>query len=71
MWDATDFTENRDRLLPGQIATAFFMQVLAQANSERLLSGGQITVEGTLIEAWEDQKSFNPKAGIMQVSTAE
>jgi len=47
------------------------MQVLAQANSERLLSGGQITVEGTLIEAWEDQKSFNPKAGIMQVSTAE
>ena len=29
VWDATTFTKNRDRLLAGDIATAFFAEVLA------------------------------------------
>jgi transposase len=29
VWDATTFTKNRDRLLDGDIATAFFAEVLA------------------------------------------
>ncbi|MDH5347584.1 MAG: transposase, partial [Nitrospira sp.] len=33
VWDGTVFTKNRDRLLAGQIATAFFEQVLAQAKT--------------------------------------
>ena len=36
----------------GEVATAFFEQVLAQANSQRLLSDEHFTVDGTLIEAW-------------------
>jgi len=61
VWDVTVFTKNRDRLLAGQIATAFFEQVLAQAKTHRLLSDEHFTVDGTLIEAWAGQKSFKPK----------
>ena len=62
VWDVTVFTKNRDRLLEGEIATAFFEQVLAQAQAQRLLSDEHFTVDGTLIEAWAGQKSFTKKA---------
>ena len=61
VWDVTVFTKNRDRLLAGQVATAFFEQVLAQATSHRLLSDEHFTVDGTRIEAWAGQKSFKQK----------
>jgi len=61
VWDVTVFTKNRDRLLAGEVATAFFEQVLAQAKAHRLLSDEHFTVDGTLIEAWAGQKSFKPK----------
>ena len=35
IWDATTFTKNRDRLLEGDIATAFFAEVLAEAKARR------------------------------------
>lgn len=38
VWDATTFTKNRDRLLAGDIADAFFAEVLAAINAEVLLS---------------------------------
>ena len=63
VWDVTVFTKNRDRLLAGEVATAFFEQVLAQARAQRLLSDEHFTVDGTLIEAWAGQKSFKPKSG--------
>lgn len=62
VWDVTVFTKNRDRLLEGEIATAFFEQVLAQARAQRLLSDEHFTVDGTLIEAWAGPKSFQKKA---------
>lgn len=62
VWDVTVFTKNRDRLLEGAVATAFFEQVLAQAKAQRLLSDEHFTVDGTLIEAWAGQKSFKKKA---------
>jgi len=68
VWDVTVFTKNRDRLLAGQIATAFFEQVLAQAKTHRLLSDEHFTVDGTLIEAWAGQKSFKPKAAVAPAS---
>jgi transposase len=58
VWDATTFTKNRDRLLDGDIAEAFFQEVLAEANAARLLSDDHFTVDGTLLEAWASQKSF-------------
>jgi len=60
VWVPTVFTKNRDRLLNGNIAEAFFNQVLAMANDHQLLSQEHFTVDGTLIEAWASQKSFRP-----------
>ena len=62
VWDVTVFTKNRDRVLEGEVATAFFEQVLAQAKAHRLLSDEHFTVDGTLIEAWAGQKSFQQTA---------
>src|SRR5213593_4815392 len=61
IWDATVFTKNRERLLRGDIARAFFDRVLAQAQARQLLSTEHFTVDGTLIEAWASLKSFKPK----------
>lgn len=63
VWDVTVFTKNRDRLLEGEVASAFFEQVLAQARAARLLSAEHFTVDGTLIEAWASHKSFKRKGG--------
>src|SRR5712671_7912904 len=38
VWDVTVFTKNRQRLLDGHIAEAFFAAVLAQAEEQKLLS---------------------------------
>ena len=61
IWDATTFTKNRDRLLDGDIADAFFAEVLAAIKQEGLLSDEHFTVDGTLLEAWASHKSFKPK----------
>jgi transposase len=63
VWDATTFTKNRDRLLDGDIADAFFAEVLTAIKAEGLLSDEHFTVDGTLLEAWASQKSFKPKGG--------
>ena len=61
VWDPTTFTKNRERLLAGDVAQAFFEQVLAQARARQLLSDEHFPVDGTLIEAWAGQKSFTSK----------
>ena len=61
IWDATTFTKNRDRLLDGDIADAFFAEVLAAIKADGLLSDEHFTVDGTLLEAWASHKSFKPK----------
>jgi transposase len=61
MWDATTFTKNRDRLLAGDIADAFFAEVVAAIQADGLMSDEHFTVDGTLLEAWASQKSFKPK----------
>jgi transposase len=63
VWSATTFTKNRDRLLDGDIAAAFFEAVLIQAEAKQLLSNDHFTVDGTLLEAWASQKSFQRKEG--------
>src|SRR4030095_8429707 len=60
IWDATVFTKNRQRLLEGDIARAFFDRVVAQARQRGLLSDEHFTVDGTLVEAWASLKSFKP-----------
>ena len=61
IWDPTVFTKNRDRLLNQDIARSFFRRVVARA--EGLMSDEHFTVDGTLIEAWASQKSFQRKDG--------
>jgi len=61
VWDETVFTKNRDRLLDGKIAELFFDQVLAQAEEHQLLSDEHFTVDGTMIEAWANRRSFQEK----------
>ena len=61
IWDATVFTKNRDRLLEGDVANAFFAEVLAAIKQDGLLSDEHFTVDGTLLEAWASPKSFKPK----------
>jgi transposase len=63
VWDHSVFTKNRDRLLEGDIARAFFDEVLEQARKKSLLSNEHFTVDGTLLKAWASQKSLKPKDG--------
>jgi transposase len=58
VWDATVFSKNRDRLLEGEIARAFFGAVLNKLREGGLLSDEHFSVDGTLIEAWASEKSF-------------
>ncbi len=60
IWVPTVFTKNRDRLLDGNIADAFFNAVLKRADTHALLSHEHFTVDGTLLEAWASHKSFRP-----------
>lgn len=61
VWSPTTFTKNRDRLLDGDIAAAFFDAILIHADTAHLLSHEHFTVDGTLLEAWASQKSFRPR----------
>ena len=61
VWHPTVFTKNRDRLLEGAVAEEFFSLIVHQARQKRLLSDEHFTVDGTLVEAWAGQKSFQTK----------
>jgi transposase len=61
VWDVTVFTKNRDRLLDGDVAREFLLQVVSQAQAQDLTSDEHFTVDGTLVEAWASLKSFQPK----------
>jgi transposase len=61
VWDASTFSKNRDRLLKGNIADAFFEQVRAQAERHGLVSNEHFTVDGTLVEAAASLKSFKKR----------
>ncbi len=63
VWDATTFTKNRDRLLEADVAKEFLAQVVARARAQDLTSDEHFTVDGTLLEAWASQKSFQAKEG--------
>lgn len=63
VWVPTVFSKNRERLLDGDIAERFFGGVLKQAREADLLSDEHFSVDGTLIEAWASQKSFQRKEG--------
>jgi len=63
IWVPTVFSKNRDRLLEGAVAQAFFEAVLEKIRQRGLVSDEHFSVDGTLLEAWASQKSFQKKGG--------
>src|SRR5580704_8689196 len=61
IWDVTVFTKNRERLLRGVVAERLLLAVVEQAHAQRLLSEEHFTVDGTLIQAWANRRSFREK----------
>src|SRR4029450_3186039 len=61
VWNHAVFSKNRERLLNQEVAQEFFRRVVAEAKPH--LSDEHFTVDGTLIEAWASQKSFQKKDG--------
>jgi hypothetical protein len=61
IWAPTVFSKNRDRLLNQEIARSFFRRAVERAHG--LMSDEHFTVDGTLIEAWASEKSFQRKDG--------
>src|SRR6202140_5135967 len=49
IWDVTVFTKNRERLLKGDIAQAFFQKVINGARAHPLVSEEHFWVDGTLM----------------------
>jgi len=63
IWVPTVFSKNRDRLLEADVAQAFFAAVLGKIRQRGWLSDEHFSVDGTLLEAWASQKSFQKKDG--------
>jgi transposase len=62
VWHPTSFTQNRERLLEGEVAEAFFLAVKKQAGAGKLLSREHFSLDGTLVEAAASLKSFRPRS---------
>ena len=61
IWDVTVFTKNRERLLRGEVAERLLLAVVEQAHARQLLSEEHFTIDGTLIQAWANRRSFKEK----------
>jgi transposase len=61
IWDVTVFTKNRERLMKGEVSERLLLAVLDQARAAELLSEEHFTVDGTLIQAWANRRSFREK----------
>jgi transposase len=61
VWVPTVFSKNRERLMNGDVAEKFFAEVLRRAETAGLTSDEHFSVDGTPIEAWASQKSFQRK----------
>src|SRR6195256_3363403 len=61
VWDVTVFTKNRERLMRGEVSERLLESVVEQARGGGLLSEEHFTVDGTLIQAWANRRSFRPK----------
>src|SRR4030088_2951840 len=61
IWDATVFTKNRERLMKGEVGERLVLAVAERAHAHRLLSEEHFTVDGTLIQAWVNRRSFHEK----------
>ena len=61
VWDVSVFSKNRERLLAVDIAGEFLQAIVGQLRSRGWLSDEHFSVDGTLLEAWASEKSFQRK----------
>ena len=61
VWNHSNFSKNRDRLLSINVDELFFEAIKQQAASHQLLSREHFSLDGTLLEACAGIKSFKPK----------
>jgi transposase len=59
VWNHAVFSKNRERLLNQEMAQLFFRRVKEQGSG--WMSDEHFTVDGTLLQAWASQKSFQRK----------
>lgn len=64
VWNHSTFSKNRDRLLARGILSSVLSSVIDQAREASLLSEDHFTVDGTLIQAWASQKSYQRRDGV-------
>lgn len=57
-FDRSTFSKNRDRLMDGDIARAFFQEVVVEVKERGLMSEEHFTVDGSQLEAWASHKSY-------------
>ena len=57
VWHPTTFSKNRDLLLEGDVAVAFFDAIRTQARAAGLLSEEHFTVDSTRLNAWASLKT--------------
>jgi transposase len=60
-FDASTFSQNRERWLEHDVGAKFFARVLNEARQGKLISDEHFSVDGSLIEAWASMKSFQKK----------
>ena len=61
VWDEKVFSKNRARLIAGQTSQQLLLAVIEEARAHQLLSEEHFTVDGTLLQAWANRRSFKPK----------
>jgi transposase len=61
VWDGKVFSKNRERLISGQASRQLLLAVIDQARGQQLLSEEHFTVDGTLLQAWANRRSFKEK----------
>ena len=61
MFAGAVYTKNRDRLLQGEVSQRLLVAVVEQTRAQSSLSEEHFTVDGTLLEAWPNRGSFEPK----------
>ncbi len=60
-WDVTVFTKNRERLLKHDLAQEWLQAVVLEAHAGNLVDEDHFSVDGTLLQAWASEKSYQPK----------
>jgi transposase len=61
VWETSVFSKNRERLIAVEASRQLLAAVADQAREQGLLSDEHFTVDGTLIQAWANRRSFKEK----------